>query len=93
MKINLCKNEIFFIDGDARDVSIKCDNGSLWITQPADSRDHILSIGKAFKVTQKGKVVVVAVKDSTVIFSKLHQHPKKMVREQFVSSPVLNQCW
>ncbi len=92
MKINLSKNEIFFMDGDARNISIKCDNGSLWITQPADDRDHILSIGKAFNVTQKGKVVVVAFKDSTVVFSKLHKPAKKRVKERFWSSPVLNPC-
>ncbi len=90
MKINLSKDEIFFIDGDARGVSISCDSGFLWVTQPNDDRDHILRIGKAFNINQKGKVAVVAFKNSIVSFSKLDLHSNKKVLERFRSIPVLN---
>ena len=92
MKINLSKNEIFFIDGDARDISIRCDAGSLWITQPNDDRDHILHIGNALNVTQKGKVIVVAVKDSIVKFTKPDLPSNKKIMDRFRSSPVLKLC-
>ncbi|MCP4023835.1 MAG: DUF2917 domain-containing protein [Desulfobacteraceae bacterium] len=90
MKINLSKDEIFFIDGDARGVSIRCDDGFLWVTQPNDSRDHILRIGKTFNVTRKGKVAVVAFKDSIVRFSKYDLHSNKKVMERFRLNPVFN---
>lgn len=77
MKINLSKNETFFINENARDVSIRCNSGSLWVTQPNDEQDHILRNGEVFTTTQKGKVVVLAIRDSIVSFSKLDLYHSK----------------
>ena len=92
MKINLSKNEIFSLYGDARDVSILCDAGFLWVTQPNDGRDHILYNGKTLNVTQKGKVIVVALKDSIVQFTKLDLHSNKKIMDRFRSKPVFKLC-
>ncbi len=92
MKINLSGNEIFFIDGDSRDVLIRCDTGTLWVTQPNDGRDHILYKGKTFNVTQKGRVMVVAMKDSVVKFLKLEPDSSKVLMNFFRPSPMLKLC-
>lgn len=92
MKINLSRNEIFFIDGDTRDISIGCETGSLWITQSNDYRDHILQIGKTHNVTQKGKVIVMAMTDSIVKFSKLKLNSNKKMLNLFRSNPMIKLC-
>ncbi|WP_022669073.1 DUF2917 domain-containing protein [Desulfospira joergensenii] len=91
MEIKLSRKEICFIDGDARNISIKCTTGSLWITQPNDPYDHILHIGDIHNVSQKGKVVMFAVADSAIKFSNsaLYSNKKMCL---FWSSPLARAC-
>lgn len=68
MKLCLTKDEAFLINGDARGLSVSCGHGRLWLTQPGDSRDHILSGGQELIISQKGKIAVIACEDSDIDF-------------------------
>ncbi len=85
MRIDLFKDKVFCIDVDARGVSINCDRGSLWVTQPNDNRDHILRTGKTVHLTQKGKVVVFAFMDSVLSVSKTGLDSTEKVRASALS--------
>ena len=41
-----------------------CDTGVLWVTQARDYRDYILMPGDAMTVTNRGKVLVQAMRDA-----------------------------
>lgn len=41
-----------------------CDTGVLWVTQTGDRRDYVLLPGQKLTVTQKGKVLIEAVRDA-----------------------------
>ena len=92
MKIKLSKYEVFSIDGDARNISIKCETGSLWITQANDSYDHVLHIGEIHNVSRKGKVVMTAGTDSVVGFSNSSLYSDKNIMHFFRRSPLFKIC-
>lgn len=66
MNLLLPQQEIFRIDGDARGLTIRCTQGSLWVTQPGDYRDHILNAGDTFTVGQKGMIAIAALQDASL---------------------------
>lgn len=70
MEIFLQQGEIFNLEGDARELTIRCLGGRLWITQPGDSRDHLLAPGQAMTVGRKGRIVVLATSEARVQFKK-----------------------
>ncbi|CAN0437718.1 unnamed protein product, partial [Phaeothamnion confervicola] len=54
----------YAVFADAAGTRIACADGTLWITQYADTRDIVLRAGDSFVVDRDGKVVVSAVSDS-----------------------------
>ena len=46
-----------------------CDTGVLWITQARDYRDYILLPGDTMTVTNRGKVLVQAMRDADFHFA------------------------
>lgn len=64
MKLLLPRDEIFRIDGDARGLTVRCSQGSLWLTQPGDHRDHILNQDDGFTVSHKGCIAITAIEDA-----------------------------
>ena len=64
MELSLSRNELFRIGGDARGVVVKCNQGSLWITQPEDHRDHVLNQRERFTVNRKGLIAIFALTDT-----------------------------
>ncbi len=46
------------MDGDSRGVRLICLDGIVWVTQPADAIDYVLSAGQSFTVTHPGTVLV-----------------------------------
>lgn len=60
MDLVLGRNEMLSIRGDARGLSVSCQEGALWLTQPGDPEDHILEASDAFTVSRTGTVVVWA---------------------------------
>ncbi len=69
MDIVLKNGEIVCIDGDARNLSIACQAGTLWITQTGDMNDYIIASGADFKINRKGKIAVTALDDARVHFT------------------------
>ena len=69
MDIVLEYGEIVCIDGDARNLSIACQAGKLWITQPGDPNDYTLVPGEIFRISRKGKIAVTALDDARVSFT------------------------
>lgn len=64
MKLLLPRHEIFRIDGDARGLTVRCSQGTLWLTQPGDNRDYILNPDDGFTVSHKGCVAITALEDA-----------------------------
>jgi hypothetical protein len=68
MEIRLRKNETMSIKGDSRQLSISCHQGEFWLTQKGDPNDYLIETGQDFTVNRKGKVVIVALSSTSVIF-------------------------
>ena len=46
--------------------AVACLEGTVWITQAGDPRDHLLTAGEVFAVSRRGAVLVEAVRDARV---------------------------
>lgn len=51
---------------DATSTQIRCDSGTLWITQDNDTRDIVLRAGEQFQPDRKGTVLIYALEGSTL---------------------------
>jgi len=69
MDIILKNGEIVCIDGDARNLGVTCRSGQLWVTQPGDPNDYMVTPGENFIITRKGKIAVTALDDAQVFFT------------------------
>jgi hypothetical protein len=69
MDIVLNYGEIVCIDGDARNLTVSCQVGKLWVTQSGDPNDYMLSPGENFIITRKGKIAVTAFDDARLRFT------------------------
>ena len=61
----LAAGEVVTLD-DARGVRIHARAGSLWVTEEANSRDHILGAGEMLVVGRDGRTVIQALKASWI---------------------------
>lgn len=68
-EISLAKHKIWNIEGDRRGDVISCLSGVLWITQDGDMQDYILEPGGNYWVTNRGSVIVQALKDAQFKYS------------------------
>ncbi len=66
MKYVISKNEMIFLDGNPAEISIQCEEGTLWVTQAGDAYDHIIKQSEIFQVKGKGKVAIMGQQDSTI---------------------------
>ena len=69
MDIVLNHGEIVCIGGDARNLSVSCRTGCLWVTQPGDPDDHMLMPGQTFIINRKGKIAITALYAASVHFT------------------------
>lgn len=44
--------------------TLYCDSGVLWVTQSGDQEDHVLQTGEKLTVTNRGKVLIEAMRDA-----------------------------
>ena len=68
MDIVLNHGEIVSIDGDARNLTVSCQVGKLWVTQTGDPNDYVVTPGENFIITRKGKIAVTALADARLSF-------------------------
>ena len=61
----LAAGEVVTLD-DARGVRIQARAGSIWVTEEANSRDHILGPGEVLVVGRDGRTVIQALQSSWV---------------------------
>jgi len=61
----LAAGEVLTLD-DARGVRIQARTGSVWVTEEANLRDHILGPGDALVVTRAGRTLIQAMKPSWI---------------------------
>lgn len=66
MDLVLNTGEIISIDGDARNLTVSCLSGALWMTQPEDPKDYIIRPGEKFVVSRKGLIAVTALESARV---------------------------
>jgi len=62
MEILLRRDESFTIAGSGNGVVVVCREGTLWITQAGDTRDHLLNAGERYTVRGSGVVVIEALR-------------------------------
>ncbi len=60
---------------DATSTQIRCDQGSLWITQDNDTRDIVLRAGEEFQPDRKGTVLIYALEGSTLSWGSVVAEP------------------
>lgn len=69
-EISLPKAKLWRMDGDLRGEKITCLKGRIWITQQGDLNDYVLDAGESFWVSRPGAVVVQALEDTQIRFSR-----------------------
>jgi hypothetical protein len=57
-EILLARKDIFELDGHPNKTSIKCLDGTLWITQNNDPEDYFIKKGQSFTATHNGRVLI-----------------------------------
>jgi predicted regulator of Ras-like GTPase activity (Roadblock/LC7/MglB family) len=57
-RFSLREGGLVRMDGDLRQAEIECLNGAIWVTQPNDDCDYLLTAGKHFQIGHKGIVLV-----------------------------------
>jgi hypothetical protein len=62
MEILLGRDESFTIAGNGDGILVFCREGSLWITQAGDMRDHLLNARERYSVRGSGVVVIEALR-------------------------------
>lgn len=60
LKAAMPDSSLLLIDGDGREITILCTEGTVCLTQPSDPEDHILCSGETFVIDKKGLVAVTA---------------------------------
>lgn len=63
--VELDTKDLWRLDGDNRWRMIICARGEIWITQERDVRDYVLTAGEMFIVTQRGSVLIEALRDAS----------------------------
>lgn len=57
---------------DGRGASVRCLQGSLWLTQDGDPNDVVLTAGESFTLDRDGLAIIYATADATVSLSAAH---------------------
>ena len=70
MVISMKRDDMVSLGGRLKDgqgeVTVRCVDGTVWVTVAGDSRDYILAPGKELTISRKGKIVIMAEKSSSV---------------------------
>jgi len=69
-RVSLYERGLVRLDGDLRQAEIVCLNGAIWVTQPGDECDHLLTAAKHFRVGHKGVVLVQGVPEGKFQINK-----------------------
>jgi hypothetical protein len=62
--VELARGELWRAVGDTRWRAILCLDGMIWITQDGDPRDHLISAGEMFLISQDGEILVQGLIDA-----------------------------
>lgn len=73
MEILLGKKEVLDLGKNMQGLNITCTEGSCWVTQSGDSRDHVLDADSNFLTKGGGQLIITATEASRI---KLHQEKK-----------------
>jgi len=68
---------------DAAGVSLRCDDGDLWITLDNDPRDIVLRAGEVFTTDQHRRALVYALRSSTLTLQARAQRVRDSTRVSF----------
>jgi hypothetical protein len=64
-RLDLARHELVTVS-DAREHTLRCNTGELWITLDQDQRDIILGAGETWRIDNNGPVAISALRDSTL---------------------------
>ena len=64
--VRLPARTVHCIEG-AKGLQVTAVAGTVWLTQPKDPRDVILTRGQSFILDRKGRTVVYALKDAAIV--------------------------
>ena len=66
MELYLEKNILVTFEGDTKNLNLTCLDGTVWVTQRNDPRDHIIRTGASFRGRFKGRVIVMALSSANL---------------------------
>jgi len=66
IEVLLHKHQVLSLEAAKTRMAIQCNDGILWVTYPGDGDDHFLIPGDRIAPPTKGKVVIEAIKDSSL---------------------------
>lgn len=64
--MQLQRKDLYRLQGRKRGPAVACLEGTVWITQAGDPRDHVLVAGEKFAINRRGAVLVEAVREARV---------------------------
>ena len=64
--VQLQRKGVYRLRGRKRGPAVACLEGTLWITQAGDPRDHVLVAGEEFAINRRGDVLLEAVREARV---------------------------
>ena len=66
MVISMNRDDMVSLRNSLGPITVRCVEGTVWITVSGDTTDYILSSGKELTVSLKGKIVIMAEKSSSL---------------------------
>lgn len=63
-KIRIARHGFQSIEAVKPGTTLFCDAGVLWVTQPGDNQDYVLTSGQKLTVTKPGKLVIEAMREA-----------------------------
>lgn len=66
VRICLQSDACLSLPGTRLGVRIECHAGRLWVTQPGDAADYLLTTGQTLKARSRGQIVVQALDDAVL---------------------------
>jgi len=70
MVISMNRDDMVSLRNSLGTITVRCVEGTVWVTVSGDSTDYILSSRKELTVSIKGKIVIMAEKKSSIRLSR-----------------------
>ena len=91
MVISMKRDDVVSLRKGRGNITVRCTYGTVWVTVAGDCTDYILSSGQSLASLRKGKIVIMAQKNSSLEISG-NAAPEARVHMDLTTVQAANVC-